>query len=51
MRDAETDTQTENNHTMMETEVGVMAVTSQGTPRFACNHQKLIEARKDSPID
>ena len=26
------------------------AVTNQGTARFACNHQKLTEARKDAPL-
>ena len=34
----------------METEAGVMAVTNQGAPSFACNHQKLTEARKDAPL-
>ena len=30
------DTETENNYVIMEPEAGVMAVTSQGVPRFAC---------------
>ena len=52
-RDAETDIH-KHTHThtqsylMMETEARVMAFTSEGMPRFVCNHSKLTEARKDA---
>ena len=52
-RDAETDihkhTHTQKSYLMMETEARVMAFTSEGMPRFVCNHSKLTEARKDAP--
>ena len=35
MRDAETDIHPKNSYLMMETEAGVMAVASEGMPRFA----------------
>ena len=35
MRDAETEIHPKNSYLMMETEAGVMAVTSEGMPRFA----------------
>ena len=35
---------------LMERKAGVMAVTSQGMPSFACNHSKLTEAIKDAPL-
>ena len=35
MRDAETDIQPKTSYLIMETEAGVMAVTSEGMPRFA----------------
>ena len=50
VRDEKTDIHSKNSYLMRQTEAGVMAVTNQGTPRFACNHQKLTEARKNAPL-
>ena len=49
MRNGDTDRHTKNSYLMMETEAGVMAFKSR-TPRFACNHSELAEARKDAPL-